>query len=613
VRRLGHLSVAARVLLAAALFALVAGAGLLLLISAIERLRDAGEEAAASESVIATVNRYEKLVVDLETGHRGFVITGDERFLEPWERARRSLPEIGAELESQVRGDPELTRLAVSVRRRVRAYYNGWSLPIVRLARVDRERAQRRVATAEGTQQVNAIRGQLAELAVIEQGRAQQRSAAVDRETRRAVTYGLVMLAGLVLLALVVTLYFARAVTAPLHRLAGAARGLAGGDLAVRVPVEGGGEVSTLALTFNRMADALDEERKRLQTQNVELEAVLDASDDAICMADSSGRLLFANATMDRLWDDLGLLSEGSIWDRLAALAERTTDPEAALRAAAPLAEPSTTVTAGIDLVDGRSFHCFSAPVRYADARPFGRIFVLRDVTRERDAERAKEEFVANVSHELRTPLTSLAGFLDLVLEEGAGPLTADQDRYLAIARRSTDRLSRLVGDLLFVARADARPLDLDLEAVDLRSLLVDCAEEVRALATTKNIELEVDVDGPLELRADPARLSQLVHNLVGNALKFTPDGGRVSLRGRSSGDDVVVEVSDTGIGMSDEDLAHVFERFFRTQQASSSAIAGTGLGLPIAKAIAEAHGGTVEVESEVGAGTTFRVRLPLY
>jgi signal transduction histidine kinase/CHASE3 domain sensor protein len=611
VRRPADLGLAIRVLLAGAAVALIAALGFLLLIGAIERLRDAGTAAAESESVVAAANRYEKLVVDLETGHRGFVITGDERFLQPWERARASLPEAGAELRGLVRGDSELAPIAASIEQRVRSYYENFSLPIVRTARADPERARRRVATGEGRRQIDAIRGAIGVLAAIEEGRALQRRAAVDRATTRAVTYALLVLAALVLLALGAAVYFSRVVTAPLRRLAGAARQLATGDLTVHVPVEGSGEVATLAGTFNQMADALAEERQTLRTQNVELQAVLDATDDAICMADADGRLLFANATMDRLWEDLGLPSEGSIWDRLAALTARTTDPEAAIRAAVPLREPETTVTTVVDLDDGRSFHCFSAPVRHPGGRPIGRIFLLRDVTRERDAERAKEEFVANVSHELRTPLTSLAGFLDIVLEEEAGSLTSDQARYLGIARRSTDRLSRLVSDLLFAARADAGQFELELQDVELNSLLVDCADEVRALAELKQIALEVDVDGPIEVRADPARLSQLVHNLVGNALKFTPEGGRVSLRALSSADDALLEVSDTGIGMSPEDVSRIFERFFRTRQATTSAIAGTGLGLPIAKAIAEAHGGSVEVESAEGAGTTFRVRLP--
>jgi signal transduction histidine kinase len=229
-----------------------------------------------------------------------------------------------------------------------------------------------------------------------------------------------------------------------------------------------------------------------------------------------------------------------------------------------------------------------------------------------RDLDRIKDDFVAAVSHELRTPLTSIRGYLDLVREGEAGDLTSDQERFLDVVDRNADRLLHVVGDLLFVAQVDAGKLELELEHVDLAALAAYSVEAARPHAEDRGIQLSLVVDGPVELSGDPARLGQLLDNLITNALKFTPGGGRVEVRTAAGDGHALVDVVDTGMGIPDADRERLFDRFFRTAAASTQAIPGTGLGLAIVKAIAEGHGGGVAVDSEEGVGTTFRVRLPL-
>jgi signal transduction histidine kinase len=229
-----------------------------------------------------------------------------------------------------------------------------------------------------------------------------------------------------------------------------------------------------------------------------------------------------------------------------------------------------------------------------------------------RELDRLKDEFLSLVSHELRTPLTSIRGYLDLVLDEEAGELNTEQRRFLEAVERNSGRLLRLVGDLLFVAQADAGRLSLEPTKVDLAELAADCVEGAAPAAAAKSIDLVLAAQAVPAFVGDRVRLAQVLDNLVSNALKFTPEGGRVEVSTKVNGDLVLVEVTDNGIGIPVADQPRLFERFFRSSVAEEQAIPGTGLGLAIVKAIVEAHKGEIRVESTEGRGTTFRVDLPL-
>jgi signal transduction histidine kinase len=228
------------------------------------------------------------------------------------------------------------------------------------------------------------------------------------------------------------------------------------------------------------------------------------------------------------------------------------------------------------------------------------------------ELDRLKDEFLSLVSHELRTPLTSIRGYLDLVLDEEAGELNQEQRRFLQAVERNSGRLLRLVGDLLFVAQADAGRLSLERAKVDLAELAAHCVEGAAPAASEKSVTLILLADSVPALVGDRGRLAQVLDNLVSNALKFTPEGGKVEVRTRSDGDHVTLEVEDTGIGIPAADQPRLFERFFRSSVADDRAIPGTGLGLAIVKAIVEAHEGRISIESREGEGTTFRVELPI-
>ena len=228
-----------------------------------------------------------------------------------------------------------------------------------------------------------------------------------------------------------------------------------------------------------------------------------------------------------------------------------------------------------------------------------------------RELMRLRDEFVATVSHELRTPLTSIMGYLELISDDSFAARTPEQESFLGVVQRNAERLMRLVSDLLLVAEAKDRKLDLDLHDVDLERLVTECVEAAKPAADAKRIELTVDHGPPAHLKGDPLRLAQLMDNLVSNAIKFTPQGGRVQVKTGAREGGTLVEVTDSGSGISEADQLQLFNPFFRTQSATAQAIPGTGLGLTITKAIVDAHKGSIDVRSVVGRGTTFNVLLP--
>jgi len=227
-----------------------------------------------------------------------------------------------------------------------------------------------------------------------------------------------------------------------------------------------------------------------------------------------------------------------------------------------------------------------------------------------RELDRLKDEFVALVSHELRTPLTSIIGYIQLLRDERASVL--DTDHFAEVIERNAERLLRLVGDLLFLSRMQAGKLTLELHDTNLADLAVEAVEEARPEAERKHIDLILSAaTGPC-LDVDPTRIAQLLGNLISNAVKFTPDGGRVEVTLAVEGDEAVLSVADTGIGVQAADRERIFERFYRTEAATQRVIPGSGLGLTISQAIVHAHQGTISVRSDGEHGSTFAVRLPL-
>jgi signal transduction histidine kinase len=223
-----------------------------------------------------------------------------------------------------------------------------------------------------------------------------------------------------------------------------------------------------------------------------------------------------------------------------------------------------------------------------------------------------KDQFVSQISHELRTPLTSIRGFLAILLDDDADRVSAaERDDYLGVIDRNANRLLRLVEDLLFVARIDEGRFVLDKTDFDLVEVLAEVVEAARPHADKRQIELRDQSETKLRLLGDRDRVAQVIDNLLSNALKFTPEGGEVTVEIARTNGNARLVVADTGVGMRRDEIGQLFERFYRTDAATAQAVQGSGLGLSICKAIVEAHGGTITADSRIGLGTTLTIELP--
>ncbi|SHN27759.1 PAS domain S-box protein [Cryptosporangium aurantiacum] len=230
-----------------------------------------------------------------------------------------------------------------------------------------------------------------------------------------------------------------------------------------------------------------------------------------------------------------------------------------------------------------------------------------------REIDQVRTDLVSTVSHELRTPLTSISGYLELLMDGDVGPITSDQAAMVKVAHRSSQRLLLLVEDLLTLSRIDAGAFRIRQDDVDLASLLSAAVGAVAPLAAARDLRLDADFPPDLGVvRGDAAHLDRVLLNLLSNGVKFTPPGGSVTLTGRRVGDEAVVTVADTGIGIPEDEQSRLFDRFFRSSNAMDEAIQGTGLGLSIVKTIVEHHGGRISAESRLGDGTTFTLTLPV-
>jgi signal transduction histidine kinase len=230
----------------------------------------------------------------------------------------------------------------------------------------------------------------------------------------------------------------------------------------------------------------------------------------------------------------------------------------------------------------------------------------------EQEAERMKDEFFGLISHELRTPLTSIIGYTEALAETEGDSLSDRGRRFLEVVDRNARRELRLVGDLLALVRIEAGTFSIEPGSADLAEIVAEAVEAARPTAERQGVDLSVDADDLPEIEGDPYRLGQVVDNLLTNAIKFSPDGGSVDVRVDRRDGCAMIEVSDSGMGIPPEDRERLFERLFRAKGAAALQIPGTGLGLTIVKAIVDAHGGRIEVESDEGIGTTFRISLPM-
>ncbi len=396
------------------------------------------------------------------------------------------------------------------------------------------------------------------------------------------------------LLALVAAFFFTRSISRPIQEFSRAAARVAAGDFEAKVSMWQRGEFQDFARSFNTMTEELKSSFQEIQLQSEELTSILGSIEEGLCVLDADGRIILSNGSFRRIVQSDRPETKHS-WEVV-----RSSDFAATVKKA----RDSRSAAAGEFSLGDRVYSC---SVSFLPSRNRF-VVMLHDVTEFRNLERVKKDFVINVSHELKTPLTAIKGFIE-TMEPTVGP---DSRAYLEIVKRNTERLIAIVGDLLVLSELEEKGARLEKEDVDLQALCGPILRIFEKQAQDKGLELALEAaPGLPALKADPYEIERLLLNLVDNAVKYT-DKGRVTVRLASSAGQLTIEVSDTGLGIDEEHIPHIFERFYVADKSRSKKLGGTGLGLAIAKHIVLAHQGTISVKSRLGEGSTFTVSLPL-
>ncbi len=417
-----------------------------------------------------------------------------------------------------------------------------------------------------------------------------------------ALTIALVVLA-----AIAASYLLARIFAQPLVELTEGALRLAEGDLGHKIRVAGNREHTALAETFNTMSDRLASMFELVEHDKEQLRAILSGMIEGVIAIDDHQRILFAN---DRAGKLLGFKAEEVVRNDLWELVRQPGFREIVERGVAAQGPHRE----GLDLKGPppRTLELYVS--RFTGYGSPGAVIVIHDTTDFRQLEQMRQDFVANVSHELKTPLAVIKSSIETLIY-GAAEDPEARSLFLNQVARESERLEDLIQDLLSLARIESGNLGLEPEAIPLGRAITDCVERHQARAESKTLTMvekpPADVTGELYTWADPDALRQVMDNLVDNAIKYTPNGGRITVRWSTRGNTVNFEVEDTGVGIPQGDLPRVFERFYRVDKARSRAVGGTGLGLAIVKHLVGAMKGQVRVVSEAGQGTTFRVSLP--
>jgi two-component system phosphate regulon sensor histidine kinase PhoR len=376
------------------------------------------------------------------------------------------------------------------------------------------------------------------------------------------------------------------------------------------VPVDGPDEVAAIASAVNQAALALAARAEAASRERAELGTVLASMAEGVVAVDKQERIVLMNTAAARLLGlDEPLPAGAQLWTRL-----RFSEMERGLRSVLGGGGPWTG-DAAPPRADGRMLGLSIAPL--ADdgdnvAATRGAVVLVSDVTDVRKLEQVRIDFVANVSHELRTPLAAIMGALETIGEPDCDAAT--QQRFLELANRNAARLSAIVNDLLDLSKIEAEGDRMAVEPIRADLPLRTAAGALTGAAEAKGVALELPPTLPptVRLEGNAQRLEQVFTNLLENAIKYTPAGGKVEVRLRVDAREAIYEVRDTGIGIPAAALPRVFERFYRVDRSRSRDMGGTGLGLAIVKHVVKAHGGAVAVASEEGRGTTFTVQLPL-
>lgn len=394
-------------------------------------------------------------------------------------------------------------------------------------------------------------------------------------------------------------------ITSPIKEITHQVTSVAEGRFLERVRIHGEDEIGQLGKAFNHMTERLREALSMNEEEKEKLASILSNMNDGVLATDEQGNIMLINQRAAQMLGVNFGVAEGKPVSRFLQLPHEVyTGPvqdeerETLLELAHPEEEP-------------RQVHVTLTPIHRRDIGTTGTIIVLQDVTEQVELEQARREFVANVSHELRTPLTTMKSYLE-ALEDGALEEPELAKRFIGVTRNETERMIRLVSDLLHLSKFDSKQAHIKKEWTAIPDMLEEVVDRFSFQFKQKGITLTLSPADTGKVWIDRDKIDQVLDNLLSNAVKYTPDNGSITLATRDIEERFIeISIEDNGIGIPKRDLGHIFERFYRVEKGRSRSMGGTGLGLSIAREIVQAHGGSIQLESEYNQGTKVSFTLP--
>jgi two-component system phosphate regulon sensor histidine kinase PhoR len=398
-----------------------------------------------------------------------------------------------------------------------------------------------------------------------------------------------------------------RSFSSPLSEMGSFAQKIVQGDFRHKIKVKSKDEIGQLAENLNAMSEQLEKKIEAIIEDKNRMQAILSSMREGVIVIDKNENIVLFNSSLATM---LELRSKKYIgkpfWEIIS-----NNEVNSILEKAIKKKNSFSVQVSILQLSETRNIQIQTAPITDNKGRLLGLVGVFHDVTELKKFEKARSEFIANVSHELKTPITSIIGFVE-TLRDGAINDLKKRDEFLNIIHSHSQRLNNLVNDILSLSRIEFREIEMNPVPISLKEILDNAKALYNDKIKSKKQSLRMHIPSELPPAfSDPEMIIQVFSNLIDNAVKFTPDRGKITVKAREKDDFIQIDVSDTGIGIEEEHLPRIFERFYRVDKARSREMGGTGLGLAIVKHIVHANKGKVSVKSESGKGSTFSVFLP--
>jgi two-component system phosphate regulon sensor histidine kinase PhoR len=434
----------------------------------------------------------------------------------------------------------------------------------------------------------------------------------LDSINKAFLYYTLVGIIAGLLLSLLISLKISNIMTEPIHQLIFTSREIAGGNYKKRVDVDYKDEIGQLAVTFNEMADKLDETLSSVMDKNIKIDTVINSMRNGIIAIDENFKIIIINTMACDIFNvqnGPGIIGKNLIDitrnSRVNSLLRDTIKNNTSLTDEITLFSPNN----GGDKI----FRIYTNTIKSFDGKKqiSGGVITFNDITSVRKLEQIRTKFVSNVTHELKTPLTSIRGFVE-TLKNGAIDDSVVAAKFLDIIDIEAERLYNLINDVLQLSEIESMRNDENIKENDLCQIINEVILILESAAEKKEVHLEVDTDCPIPINVNRDRIKQMLINLIDNAIKYNVKNGTVYIKAEKSNGKTMISIKDTGIGVSEVHQSRIFERFYRVDKGRSRNMGGTGLGLSIVKHIVNLYNGDIRIKSEPGKGTEFFIQLPL-